>query len=156
MQWWWVGLLAVLLVVIGVLALRQSRRKQRVHSAQRRVDQLVSQALQALRWHQAPVAGTPVASVWGHGVLAYAYSIPLPAGSISEVVLQKQLDLVAQQAGLRRLPEAKHVVALLDCYERSARLHLTVALLSNSATLHYAQDMVHIDQVDAKQRAQNE
>ncbi|WP_125703169.1 hypothetical protein [Lacticaseibacillus daqingensis] len=147
-MWWLIAVLAIGLVVAGVFWWRlvASRRALRLYlrQAQQTTDQTVRRALADLEWVSAgPLVSEPVADVWGHGILAFEYVIPLPA-TPNVTALNAALVTAAVEADIHGLDAQTPAFLVSDFWQREAQLHFDVAFVANAATAEYVMDVERV------------
>ncbi|KRM72535.1 hypothetical protein [Lacticaseibacillus brantae] len=138
-----IGIIVLLLMVIGVVWWRLTRRKRAMtvllRHSQRVTDRVVTQALAQLNL-EAPASSQAVADVWGHGVMAFSYHVPAPE-SISEETLNAALATVADDETIASSDISYPAFVVTDLWHRDNKLNFDVAFITNQATIDYVEDL---------------
>ncbi|MFD1484275.1 hypothetical protein ACFQ5J_03395 [Lacticaseibacillus baoqingensis] len=142
MLWWVIGIAIVVIGLIVIFWWRLARRKRAMKVLMRRnqhlCDQVVAQVLHDLRWqYPDPLRSQPVADVWGHGIMAFAYALPTAQPPVSQAAFAtalKAVPAIPQTEALARL-------VITDWWTRDALTHIDIAYVTNAATREYVEDV---------------
>lgn len=148
-----IGLVAAFAVynLIHYLFVTRPSRK-RLLSAQRTVNKAVAEVLKALISADklAPIKeeelhSEMIANIWGRGVMAFEYHIPIDRvkGAIPDLkeLLTKGLDEYSQKNGIHAHGKKSSVFVVTDIWQLDDRLHFDVAYLMNLTTIEYIDDL---------------
>lgn len=143
-----VGLLVVVLVAaIGIVWWRVWHRKRALQLLIRRghgiTDTQVAAAMAALG-AAAPAASLPVADVWGHGIMAFAYTVADPQAELTRAAVATALSEQAQAAGFTPLSPRYAPFEVTDWWQRGGETHFDVAYVANAATSEYVGDVAKV------------
>lgn len=168
MQTWLTIIGGVLIAVIVYEVLRRQVLKRAAlkirRGGQRVADQAMAAAFKVLANTMTvqEVAGaihsTPVADVWGRGVMAFEYVLDAPgmvAADLPEVrrLFNNQLQVYAKNNQVVAFQNAGPALRVTDAWLRSGQLHLDIAYLMNEATLEYLEDLRRLDPSTAKKQS---
>ena len=138
-----IGIIVILLIIIGFIWWRLTRRKRAMtvllRHSQRVTDQVVTKALAQLNL-TAPAASQAVADVWGHGVMAFSYQVPSDE-PISETTLNAALAAVADDETIASSDISYPAFVVTDLWHREHKLNFDVAFITNQATIDYVEDL---------------
>ncbi|MCI1986811.1 MAG: hypothetical protein LKJ69_09000 [Lactobacillus sp.] len=142
-MWWW--LVSGMIVVVGLIVLvwwRLSRRKRAMKVLMRRnqhlCDQEVAQVLHDLNWaYPDPLRSQPVADIWGHGIMAFAYALPTPKQGMTKTDFAAALKAKPPVQSGQPTPQ----LVITDWWTREATTHIDIAYVTNAATREYVQDI---------------
>ncbi|VDG20741.1 hypothetical protein [Lactiplantibacillus mudanjiangensis] len=156
MQKWLIVLGGILIAIVVYEVLRRQVLKRTALkirlTGQRTTDAAMLTVLTALSSAKTAqqVSGqlhsTPVAAVWGRGVMAFEYVLDMP-GMVPEdlpeirKLLNNHLQAYATDEGLTAFRDAGPVLRVTDTWLRDQQLHVDVAYLMNEATLEYLEDL---------------
>ncbi|EHM00710.1 hypothetical protein HMPREF9103_00349 [Lentilactobacillus parafarraginis F0439] len=126
--------------------------KKRLLAAQRVVNQAVMAALQALvkdgkvsQLNEEELHSEMIAHIWGRGVMAFEYHIPVDRVRVSipdlRDVLSAALSDYSQKNHIRAQEKGKSAFVITDMWQLDDRLHFDVAYLVNLTTVEYLDDL---------------
>ncbi len=141
-------LVVLLLVVVAILlAFRKRWRRNKairilLHHSQRLTDQTMAAALQTLNFPVAkPLVSKPMADIWGHGIMAFSYQLPLQTKTLKQQPLEKALQNAAEELDIASSDPALPPFVITDFFVLDGQLHVDVAFITNQATIEYVRDV---------------
>ncbi|MFD1392953.1 hypothetical protein ACFQ3L_05015 [Lacticaseibacillus jixianensis] len=148
-MYWLLIVLALGVAAATVLWWRIARRRQALRllmrHSQQVCEQVVEEALTVLHWpYDKPLNSTPVADVWGHGIMGFEYETATPKIKITQEQLQNQLRDTAEQQHLKSIDPRYPAFMITDFWERGGRTHFDVAYVANAPTIAYLQDVQRV------------
>ncbi|WP_204123089.1 hypothetical protein [Lacticaseibacillus mingshuiensis] len=148
---WLVVLIIIVLAVGGFVWWRVANRKRAMRifllRSRQLSDHIVQRMLVALKWETPePLAGTPVADVWGHGIMAFEYAAPTPDFGVSRKLLDQELAQLAADENIVSSDPRFPAFVVSDFWVRSGEIHFDVAFVTNAATIEYVEDVERVNQ----------
>lgn len=153
--------LAVVIAIIIYVAIHHEITKHATlivrRSAQESTDEAMRTALPILAEQQLLqkdevefLSSQTVADVWGRGVMAFEYILPIKSVVTDELklitkVLDEQLIDYSQKNKIKRVQGSNYAFIVTDTWLFEGKLHLDVAYLMNDATYEYVRDLKKID-----------
>lgn len=88
-----------------------------------------------------------VSDIWGKGVLSFEYNLDSSVidheglAKLSREKLERQLNVVARQQGVKYYPEATQAFKITDWWQGKKQFHMDVTYLMNKASFEYVHDL---------------
>ncbi len=126
--------------------------RKRLLAAQRVVNRAVNEALKALvaakkiqPIRDEELQSQTIADIWGRGVMAFEYHIPIDRVQLPIPEFRKslgdELQRYANQNGLKAQGQNKQTFVVTDVWQLDDRLHFDIAYLVNLTTAEYIDDL---------------
>ncbi|RXT59209.1 hypothetical protein [Lacticaseibacillus chiayiensis] len=145
MVWFLVVLLMVVVAILLVFRKRWRRNKAiqiLLHHSQQLTDQTMATALQTLDFHVAkPLVSKPMTDIWGHGIMAFSYQLPLQTKTLKQQPLEQALQNAAEELDIASSDPALPPFVITDFFVLDGQLHVDVAFITNEATIEYVRDV---------------
>lgn len=143
--WFLIVLLLVVVVILWIIRKRWRRNKaiqMLLQHSQRLTDQAMTTALNALAFPTPqPLVPKPITDIWGHGVMAFSYVLPLKTKTLKRQSLETALQQVAEELDIASSDPALPPFVITDFFVLEGQLHVDVAFITNEATIEYVRDV---------------